>query len=74
MHFVSASNLAFSLGGRGTRDSSGARSTGNTVLQRKNRMEWALQNLVAVLFLPTKVSSPKIKPSWIKNKRNKSHG
>ena len=37
MHFVSASNLAFSLGGRGMRDSSGARSTGNTVLQRKNR-------------------------------------
>lgn len=36
-HIVRASHLAFSLGGRGVRDSSGTRSTGSRALQRKTK-------------------------------------
>lgn len=55
MHFVKASNFAFSTVGRGVRDSNEVRSTRNTALQ-KNKTKQSLMGLPqfvsSILLLP----------------------
>lgn len=56
MHVVNTSNLAFSSGERGVRDSDG-QGVQQTALQKKKKKE-----LNVVSFLPFKISSPEIRP------------
>lgn len=72
-HFAHASNLASSWGGRGVEEQRWGKDYRKQNYAEKNQNLMCPPKFGSSFLSPVKVSSPQIKPFWIKNKGNRQN-